>query len=1109
VRAYPFKIAVVAGSLLAASAIQLTAQTPDLFGAMHWRQIGPTRAGRARALAGVPSQPNVFYIGFDNGGVWRSTDFGSTWEPLFDHEPTGSIGAIAVAPSNPNVIYVGAGAGIIRPDLSVGDGVYKSTDGGKTWRHLGLRDTQMIAMIEVDPKDQNKIFVAALGHPYGPNAERGIFRSTDGGENFQKVLYKDEYTSGSDVRIDPNDGNIVYATLWPQQQSYIEGGAFGGSAETGGIFKSTDGGTNWKKLTDGLPAVSQANLAIATNNSKVLYATIASVTPAAGGGGGGRGGAGGGGVGFYKTVDGGEHWHLGTYDANATAGAPARAQDNRPMARIGGGDLPTIVVDPNNSNVVYSASTVFWRTEDGGLTWSAVRGAPGGDDYQKAWVSPANSNIILLVSDQGGVVSANRGASWSNWYNQPTAAMYHVSTDFAFPYRVCGGQQDSGSACVDSRSNDGEITFHDWHPANISEYGEAASDPKNPDHVFGGGRNNVSLYDRITGQTSNVGPDLTGFTRNVRTMPLEWSPTDWKTLYYANDAVFKTIDGGKNWTRISGDLTRASWDIPPTAQHYAASINVAPAGSITALSPSPRDIKVLWAGTDDGVVQVTMDGGVKWTNVTPPSVKPWMRVFNLDAGHFDSQTAYIAVNTMRVDDLNPHFFRTHDGGKSWTEINTGIAPGAVVNSIREDPRKKGLLYGASDTQVWVSFDDGDHWQSLRLNMPAVSIRDLAVKDDSTCMCSDLVAGTHGRGYWILDDVTPLRQYAEMKAATAAYLFKPEPAVRVRWATNSPTPWPPEMLAGENPPPGAIINYYLAADVTGAVKIEILGAGGRVVRTYSSDDAIRDPDPALDPAAYDKLCQKTPNAADCGLPLYWPAPQMIVSKRAGMHRVIWEMHYDAITEGGGRGGTLGAVPHLTFPGVASPWAAPGAYTVRLSVGGKTYTQPIVLHMDPRIKTSAIGLAQLTSLTTEMYDGARSARDAQVRARALAAELFNVQGADAAAFKARLDSIAPPGAAGGGGGRGGRGGGGGGGGRGGAGAAAGATTLESVSTEMNAAAMAMQGADVAPTANQVLACTKARAASAAVLAKWRALSTTGLAALNTKLRTSGQPTVKLPE
>ncbi len=1082
-RAILVRLAAVA-ALTAASVSNLTAQSPDLFSAMRWRQIGPTRAGRARALAGVPSQPNVFYIGFDNGGVWRSTDYGANWEPLFDHEPTGSIGAIAVSPTNPNIIYVGSGAGIIRPDLAIGDGMYKSTDGGKTWRHLGLRDTQMIAMIEVDPTNPNRLFVAALGHPYGQNAERGIFRSTDGGETFQKVLYKDEYTSANDVRLDPNDPNTVYAALWQQQQSYIDGGAYtAAGTPTSGIFKSTDGGNTWKQLTDGLPVVSQANLAIGTNNSKVLYATVAAAA-GPGGGGGGRGGAGGGGVGFYKSIDGGEHWHLGTYDPGAPSGTVARAQDNRPMARIGGGDLPTIVVDPQNPNVVYSASTVFWRTEDAGMTWTAVRGAPGGDDYQKAWVNPTNSNILLVVSDQGGVVSGNRGVSWSNWYNQNTAAMYHVSTDFNFPYRVCSGQQDSGSACVDSRSNDGEITFHDWHPVNIQEYGEGAPDPRDANKVYGSARTNVSLYDRITGQTSQVGPDLTGFARSVRTMPIEWSPVDYKTLFYATNAVWKTTDGAKSWTRISGDLSRQTWEVPANAGKYASSVTPSPVGTTTALSPSPRNINVLWAGTDDGYIQVTTDGGAKWTNVTPPQIKAWQRIFNIEAGHYDTQTAYAAVNTLKLDDMNPHLWRTHDGGKTWTEINTGIAAGSVTNSIREDPRKKGLLYAATDNQVWVSFDDGDHWQSLRLNMPSISVRDIQLKDDSTCMCADLIAGTHGRGFWILDDVTPLRQVAEAGAAQAAYLFKPAPAVRARFATNDPTPWPPEMPNGENPPPGAILDYYLAANASGPVKIEILGAAGKAMRTYSSEDPIRNPDPAADPVAYNKLCQATPNLPDCGLPLYWPAPQMVISTEKGMHRVIWDMHYDPAADGGGRGGggSLGAVPHRTYASVSSPWAAPGAYTVRLTASGKTYTQPIMLHMDPRVKTPALALVQLTSLTTEMYNGARDARAAYNDARALVAKLESVQGADAAAMKMKIDSIAPAVAAGGG--RGGRGGGGGG--RGGAAAPAAAPTLESVSVAMNAAAMAMQGADVAPTANQVAACTKARAESAAVMLKWKALS-----------------------
>ncbi len=1111
------------------------ARTVDPASAMHWRQIGPPRAGRARALSGVPSQPNLFYIGFDNGGVWRSTDYGSNWQPMFDHESTGSIGAIAVAPSDPNVIYVGSGGGIIRPDLATGNGVYKSTDAGTTWTHLGLSDSLMIAMIDVSARDPNRLFVAALGHPYGPSAERGIFRSTDGGKSFQRVLYKDEYTSGDDVRIDPGNPDIVYAALWQQQQSYLEGGAFGGTAgdTTGGIFKSTDGGTTWKQLAGGLPDILQANLAVSPSNPKTLYAMVASAPPAGGGRGAGRGfgrggaaavggveGARGGTVaaaeppplGIYKSTDGGDHWFLAVRGPD---GSGTKAADNRPLGRIGGGDLATLTVDPKDPNVLYSCSTVFWRSDDGGVTWSAVRGAPGGDDYQKSWINPNNPDILLVVSDQGGVVSANRGVSWSNWYTQPTAAMYHVSTDNAFPYRVCGGQQDSGSACVDSRSNDGEITFHDWHPVNIQEYGEAAPDPKNPDLVYGSARTGVSLYNRATGQTQSVGPDLAAadakgrtFNRNVRTMPLEWSPVSASLLFYAQNAVWKTLDGGTSWTRISGDLTRQTWDVPASVGKYASGVTPGPAGSITALSPSPKDVNVLWAGTDDGNIQVTMDGGVKWTNVTPPQIKSWTRIFNIEAGHYDTLTAYAAANTLRVDDNNPHFWRTHDGGTSWKEIDTGIAAGAVANSIREDPKQKGLLYAATDTQVWVSFDDGDNWQSLRLDMPAVSVRDLQVKDDSNCLCSDLVAGTHGRGFWILDDVTPLRQAAAIhvaESAGTAYLVKPVTAVRVRFGTNSPTPWPPELPAGENPPPGAILDYFLAGDTSSPVKLEILDATRRGVRTYSSDDPVRNPDPALDPVGYNTLCQQTPSAPDCALPLYWPAPPMVISTRAGMHRVSWDLTYDPIGEGGGRAGGGAAVPHRTYPSSGGPWAAPGSYTVRLTVGGKSYTQPLTLRLDPRVKTPAVALATLTSLTREMYDGARAARAASERARALVGELDTMQGTDIDAFKQQVASLAPPSQAGGG-----RGGGGRGGGRGGrGGATADAPTLTSVSGAMMAAAMAMQGADAAPTARELAACATARRQAAEVMARWAKITTIDLAALNAKRKAAGQAAVVIPK
>ena len=1063
------RITLVALSFAALLPARAVSQKPDLSSALRWRTIGPYRAGRARALSGAAGHPTTLYIGFDNGGLWRSSDYGSTWEPLFDREATGSIGAIAVAPSSANVIYVGTGAGIIRPDLATGNGMYKSADAGRTWTPLGLAQTQMIAMVDVDPTNPDRVFVAALGHPYGPNAERGIYRSTDGGRTFEKVLYKDAYTSANDVRIDPSNPATVYAALWQQQSTFYEYAAFGPDSTApgaGGIYKSIDGGTTWTQLTNGLPPVLEANIAIAPSNPQVIYAMVASVNPAGGSGP----------VSFYKSSDGGAHWTLRTrIPGAAVVGDTSATADPRPLGRIGGGDLPPITVDPKNENVIYSASIVMWRTEDGGATWSAVRGAPGGDDYQKVWIDPDDPNLILVVSDQGAVVSSNRGESWSSWYTQPTAAVYHVTADNAFPYRVCSGQQDSGSICAASRSDDGELTFHDWHPANIQEYGIAAPDPRDPDIVFGSARRGVSRYDRRSGQTAQVGPDSAArgdkFGRNVRTMPLIWSPLNPNVLYYTSNVVWRSVDHANTWTRISPDLARQTWEVPASAGKYASTVTPTPRGAITALSPSPKSSAVLWAGTDDGNIQVTTNGGATWTNVTPAAIKPWTRIFNIEAGHFDTRTAYAAANSLRIDDAHAHFWRTHDGGGTWTEINTGIADNAVANSIREDPRVPGLLYAATDLQVWVSFDDGASWQSLRLNMPAISVRDIEVKDDSTCLCADLIAGTHGRGFWILDDLTPLRQLASARGE-ATFLVKPQTAVRVRFGTNEPTPWPPELAAAENPPPGAIIDYSLATDASGPVKLEILDANRRVIRSYASDEFVFDPDPALDPGAYNRLCQKNPEAPDCTLPLYWPAPEQRLSTRAGLHRFTWDMRYQPIGDNPRTGEVeaTGAVPHRSERTPVAPWAPPGGYTVRLAVNGKSYTQPLTLRLDPRIRTPAAGLRQLAALSREMYDLAAAAHAADHAARA---RIDSVP----ATLRAQIESLAPsPGRAVG---RPGQ---------------AGPSprpppppTLESASRAALAAAMAMQDADAPPTAAQVAACTRARALVNTVMARWRQLNT----------------------
>ncbi len=1021
-----FSVAVL---LLAASAPSFVAQPfePAAFSEMRWRAIGPFRGGRTKAIAGVPSQPNVFYMAAVNGGVWKTSDFGRTWTPIFDDQPTGSIGAIAIAPSDPNVIYVGSGEGLARPDLSVGDGVYKSTDAGKTWTHLGLRDGQQIPMIIVDPRDANRLFVAVLGHPYGPNAERGIYRSTDGGRTFEKVLSKDENTGGSDLEFDPKNPDIVYACLWEQRQGPWENGAWAGTH--GGIFKSTDRGTTWKPLTRGLPAegVVQADVAVAPSEPNRIYATVATGQP----------------VGIYRSDDAGESWTRIT-------------TDTRPAGRIGGGDLPVPVVDPKNPDVVIIASTVAWRSTDGGKNWVALRGAPGGDDYQRPWINPNNPDIIALASDQGAIISVNNGQTWSSWYNQPTSQMYHVNADNAFPYRVCGGQQESGSACVSSRGNDGMITFREWHPVGVEEYGYAVPDPLNDNIVFGG---KITRYDRRTAQVQNIAPTPVrpADFGTLRTAPVVFSTVDPHVMYFASNTVWKTADGGKRWTKISPDLTRTTWDVPATVGAYRDADTAKPMqrGVIYSVAPSHVSINRLWAGTDDGLIQTTTDGGATWHDVTPPDLKPWMKASIVEAGHFDAETAYAAINTLRLDDMRPHLYRTHDGGRTWQSIANGIPDGAPADAIREDPKRKGLLFAGTETQVYVSFDDGEHWQSLRLNMPATSVRDIIVHGD------DLVAGTHGRGIWILDDITPLRQIADLRptsrssGGTEHVLFKPQVAYRVRQNTNTDTPIPPDEAAGKNPPDGAIINYSLESRASSAVTLDILDATGKTIRHYSSADT----PPPIDPAT-------------APVPLYWYRAPQKLSATAGMHRFTWDVHYQSLPITGGRGGLpIAAVPYDTVPLPTAPWAPPGQYTVKLTVDGKSYTQPLTLKMDPRVKTLPLGLAQQFTLSKQLYDGVTDAQNAIKDLRALRNRLEQLpappgtppSGTTAARFDA-LEGQA-------------------GGGRG--AAAAGPPTLSSIVGEMSQLMGLLQGADVAPTTQLVAAVGQRRAELAQLMARWAAL------------------------
>src|SRR5271157_3353974 len=1054
----------VAGGYTATASAQ---EYPEsLYQEMRWREIGPLRGGRTRGVAGVPSQPSVFYIGVCNGGVWKTDDYGRTWTPIFDHEPTGSIGALAVAPSDPNIIYVASGEGLHRPDLSTGDGIYKSTDAGHTWTHLGLRDGQQIPQIAIDPHDPNRLFVAVLGHPYGPNPERGIYRSTDGGQTFEKVLYKDENTGGSDVELDPSNPNVAYASLWEGREGPWENSAWAGT--NGGLFKSTDGGTTWHQLGKDLPeGLVQINVAIAPSDPNRIYATVAyqPVVQPGGQSGGPSAGFGGGSLGIYRSDDAGESWNKAT-------------DDSRPATRIGGGDLPVPKVDPRNPDIVYSASIVTWKSTDGGKAWTGIRGAPGGDDYQNIWINPNNPDIILIVSDQGAIITVNGGQSWSSWYNQPTAQMYHVGADNAFPYHVCGGQQESGSACVASRGDWGEITMREWLPVGAEEYGYVAPDPLDSNLVYGG---KITRFDWRTDQTVDVspqpmrGPDY----RVVRTEPVVFSPADPHTLYFASNTLWKTRDGGQNWLKISPDLTRKTWEVPASVGKYHDEPSAKPTqrGVIYAVAPSPLDINRIWAGTDDGLIHVTTDGGKTWKDVTPPELKPWAKVSILDAGHFDASTAYAAINTLRLDDMRPHILRTHDGGKTWTEIVSGIPDGAPVDVVREDPKRKGLLFAGTERQVFVSFDDGDHWQSLRLNMPATSVRDLQIKGD------DLIAATHGRGFWILDDITPLRQFDGQTMGADDTLFRPQVAMRVRWDTNTDTPLPPDEPSAQNPPEGAIINYALKSAPSGPVTLEILDHTGKLVRRYSSADPVPEIDPKL------------------AIPTYWVRPFQALSSSPGMHRFLWDLHYSPVP-GSPANYPMEAVAHDTAPAPTGPWVMPGAYTVRLTIDGHATTQTLTVKMDPRVKTPASGLEQQFMLSMQMYEGEMRAAAAAGQARGLRKQLQQLQKnagqalagplADAvAALDKKAEALVGAES------RGfGRFGGGG-----------GPETLNSIRGTLGSLLARLQGADVAPTTQTAAAVADRQKALAGLLARWTALQNEDLPKLNTQLKQANLPAVTI--
>ena len=855
--------------------------------------IGPFRAGRVNAVSGVLGEPDTFYFGSVGGGVWKTTNAGRTWNPVFDSATSASIGAIGVAPSNADVIYAGTGEADMRDSIQFGDGMYKSTDAGKTWKHIGLENTKQIGRIIVDPKNPSLVFVAVLGNAYASSPDRGVYRSKDGGATWQKILFKNDDVGAIDLNFDPMNSQIVYAAMWNVRRPpwFIYTPANGPGS---GIFKSTDGGSTWNEIDAGIPVENRGRIGISVSpaNHNRIYAAVDAKDG-----------------GIFRSDDAGVTW-------------TRLSSDKRLWDR--GWYFEKITADPKNADLVYIMNTSVYRSTDAGKTWKAIKGDPTGDDFHQLWINPDDPKRMVLGTDQGTIVSVDAAVTWSSWYNQATAQIYHVAPDYRFPYWVTGAQQDSGAVGSPSRSRHSEISQRDWEGLCAGgESGYTAPDPLHPEILYGG---TVSRCNVVTGETKNVSPERGGTPGQYRhdwTQPVVFSQADPHALYYANQFLYKTTNGGESWTQISQDMTREDPGAPPNLNEAATAD--APTdkrrGVIYTIAPSPLRAPLIWIGTDDGLIHVTNDDGKTWAAVTPPALTSWNKVTMIDASHFDVNKAYAAVERHQLNDYDPHIYRTRDRGKTWTEITNGLPKGIYVQTVKEDPYRPGLLFAGTERAVFVSFDDGDHWQSLQLNLPPASMRDLAFHDD------DLIVATHGRGFWVLDNMSALRQLTSPMTRTDAILFKPSEAVEVIAGSDDGTPQPRDEALAENPPAGAIIYYYLKSNQSGPVTIEIIDPSGETIRKYSSEDKF----PPVDP---DKL----------NFPPFWARTSEPLPATAGMHRWIWDFRpTPPPTAGRGGGGGGGG-----FFGRGSQLALPGTYTVKLTANGKSQTAPLVVKPDPRSK-----------------------------------------------------------------------------------------------------------------------------------------------------------------